>query len=520
MKNLLLLIPLILTTSVANVPQEEVLSTLELPPFYNLPYQTLDTPYHGQHVGVQNFDLNGDGVEDVLFAAGRHWIDQSYALINLGPEYNDGRFLGVKFSEALPIGKPGSYYQIDVSSNTDKSDDAVTQHSTVLLVGGTCHVEKPNDLGSCKRGDNTPARVVHVAMNKETGCSIHNPDAKCELEFNEVWEHPNPRGDRNGGFATFNNEKMIALLGQGGIEIFQSVETVDTPSITEIERQRNLLHTSYSPVFHLSPPPKTDERSDYSRYAGFGAGHIPKLGGVVAAGRRTDYDLPQVHDDGNVIGINLLVHEDTSNSSQSFQSSVLSSKYSGEPYPGNKKYSLQSTNYAFDDLDGDGIDDILEATFLYSKQRVPGYPLPQRILFMYENGKVKDTLVLLEAGAPSTNGVGDENDAGRSVTTGQIFSDSTLPDVVFASAEGVVSVFANLGVDEATGKSRGFEMRYQLAMSKHKCQVRDIAVTKLAQDVHDSDKCWVGIVGAVTCGIDVMGRNHIFYIEGNGSVCK
>jgi len=377
MKNLLLL-PLILTTSVANIPQEDVLTNLELPPFYNLPCQTLDTPYHGQHVGVQNFDLNGDGLEDILFAAGRHWIDQSYALINLGPEYDNDEFLGVKFSKALPIGKPGSYYQIDVSSN-EKSDDA-TQHSTVLLVGGTCHVEKPNDLGACKRGDNTPARVVYVAMNKETGCSIHNPDAKCNLEFNEVWEHPNPKGDRNGGFATFNNEKMIALLGQGGVEIFQSVEIVDTQSMTQIERQRNLLHTAYSPVFHLSPPPKTDERSDYSRYAGFGAGHSPKLGGVIAAGRRTDYDLPQVDDDGNVIGINLLVHEDTTNSSQSFQSSTLSS--SGGPYPGNEKYSLQSTNYEFSDLDGDGIDDILEATFLYSKQRVPGYPLPQRILLI------------------------------------------------------------------------------------------------------------------------------------------
>ena len=74
-------------------------------PFYGLPYQSLDTPYYGQHVGVAYADLNGDGVNDILFAAGRHWVDQSYALINLGPMYDDdGEFVGVKFSKALPIG--------------------------------------------------------------------------------------------------------------------------------------------------------------------------------------------------------------------------------------------------------------------------------------------------------------------------------------------------------------------------------------------------------------------------------
>ena len=293
-------------------------------PFYGLPYQSLDTPYYGQHVGVAYADLNGDGVNDILFAAGRHWVDQSYALINLGPMYDDdGEFVGVKFSKALPIGSkcnmflfialclspilfitylyyidhiffiylgPGAYYQIDVTQS-DKTDDT-TQHSTVLLVGGTCHVEKSNDFGSCNKGDNTPARVVHVTMSKEDGkgCSIHEPDTECTIEFTDVWEHPSPKGDRNGGFATFNGDKMIALLGQGGIELFQSVETDGTPSdYLKTERQRrNLLHTTYSSVYHHEPPAKTDPRSDYARYAGFGAGHLPS-GGVIAAGRRSDY---------------------------------------------------------------------------------------------------------------------------------------------------------------------------------------------------------------------------------------
>lgn len=355
-------------------------------------------------------------------------------------------------------------------------------------------------------------------MSKEDGkgCSIHEPDKECTLEFTDVWEHPSPKGDRNGGFATFNGDKMITLLGQGGIELFQSVETDGTPSdYLKTERQRrNLLHTTYSSVYHHEPPAKTDPRSDYARYAGFGAGHLPS-GGVIAAGRRSDYDAPQLDDKGDVVGINILVHEDE----DSFKSSTLSGKFSGEPYPGNPEYSIQSTNYEFADINGDGIQDLLEATFLYSKQRVPGYPLPQRIHFLDENGNVDETLVVLEDGSDKSDDVDfDDEDAGRSVTTGQIFSDSNLPDVVFASAEGVVSVFANLGVDENTGKFRGLQMRYQLSVGTKQCQVRDVVATKLAQD-QNSDKCWIGIVCAVTCGLDIMGKNHIFYVEGEGRSC-
>ena len=45
----------------------------------------------------------------------------------------------------------------------------LVHRSTALLVGGTCHVEKPNSLGSCERGENTPARVVHVSMPTSRG---------------------------------------------------------------------------------------------------------------------------------------------------------------------------------------------------------------------------------------------------------------------------------------------------------------------------------------------------------------
>jgi len=421
----------------------------------------------------------------------------------LGPEYDEwGEFRGVRFSEALPIGPPGAYYQIDVSSSS--KSDGVTHYSTVLLVGGTCHVEEPNSFGSCKKGENTPARVVEVSMstNEAGGCSIHEPDAECHLEYTEVWEHPNPKGDRNGGFAMFDDQKVVALVGQGGIELFRSIETTSTPNRLH---QQNLLHTSYSSVFHHSPPANTDPRSDYARYAGFAAGHLPEKGGVIAAGRRSDYDAPQKDHDGTIMGINKLVYYEDDD--HSFQSSTLSSTMSGEPYPGNPKYSIQSTNYAFADINGDGVQDLLEATFLYDSQKEPGYPLPQRVHLLDEKGQVKETLVVLE-----------EEDVGRSVTTGQLFSDSSLPDVVFASAEGVVTLFANLGVQKESGEFLGLEQRYQLSVGTDECQVRDVVVTKLAQE-RGSGKCWVGIVCAVTCGVDVLGKNHIFYVEGDGTVC-
>jgi hypothetical protein len=77
-----------------------------------------------------------------------------------------------------------------------------------------------------------------------------------------------------------------------------------------------------------------------------------------------------------------------------------------------------------------------------------------------------------------------------------------------------------LGVDNETGRFRGLEQRYQLSVGTDECQVRDVAVTKLAQETISSSigKCRIGIVCAVTCGIDVLGKNHIFYVEGTGGV--
>ena len=456
--------------------------------------QILETPFLGQHVGLSIFDINNDGAPDVLFAAGRHWVDQSYALINLGPKYNEtGDFEGIRFSEALPIGPPGGYYQIDVAPSLQPTSFRGTHYTLVLLVGGTCHYKTPNQFGSCVKGDNTPTRLLKVDVS---GCSIQTPDEECKLTWEMVWENQTPRGDRNGGFAYFQGaiHPSITLLGQGGVEIYNH---------------------PYQQVFEfrIPAPEKIDPRSDFARYAGF-ASSKTLLGGAIAAGRRSDFDPPQFDSEGRAERLNLLVYNDQQTpSSSTFETYYLPSNISGEPYPGNASISIQSTNFQFDDIDGDGVDDLLEATFLYTSQRVPGHPLPQRIHFLNEEGHVKKTSVVHES---------EEGDAGRSVTTGQIFSDSVLPDVVFASAKGIVTVFANLGVDEF-GAFRGLEQRYKFSAKNPLCQVRDVAVARMAKS-DDGNECWIGLVAAVACPFEeptpeFLGENQIFYIRGSCVDC-
>ena len=481
-------------------------SVLDQPP--ETVSQVLKTPFLGQHVGLASYDINNDGAPDILFAAGRHWVDQSYALINLGPMYNsDGEFLGVKFSPALPIGPAGGYYQIDVAPSFQKTSASsssfnVTQ-SMVLLVGGTCHDDAPTQYGSCSIGENTPARLLQVSVS---GCNIQNPNVDCNLEWTQIWQDPHPRGDRNGGFAYFQDDihPSIALLGQGGIEIFQY-------SYQQQKFKSSLVDMNNDKEFRIPAPKKTDSRSDFSRYAGF-ASSKSLLGGVIAAGRRSDYDPPQIDSEGRVKSLNLLVYKDqqSNSTSSSFQTYFLPSNVSGEPYSGDPSISIQSTNYQFDDIDGDGVEDLLEATFLYSSQRVPDYPLPQRIHFLNDRGHVKNTLVVHES---------EKGDAGRSVTTGQIFSDSDLPDVVFASAKGVVTVFANLGVNETSGTFLGLEQRYQFSAENSHCQVRDVAIAPIVK----KEECWIGLFAAVACPFEkpkpkYLGENEIFYIKGGSCI--
>lgn len=444
--------------------------------------QSLPTPYYAQDTGIASHDLNGDGANDLLFATGRHWVDQPYALINLGPRYDEnGDFVGIRFSEALPIGRPGAFYQVDTLDINSKESFSTARKTKVLLVGGTCNKPDSNDFGGCSPGVSTPARVFVVSMSKY-GCSVTNPDAECYLDYDRVWMHDNPQGDRNGGFiTTASSDDSFALLGQGGCEIYKY--NGDT----------------YELSFSLASDANEDPRSMMSRYAGFAAGYNPKLGGMLAAGRRTEWDEPTRDSNGDYIGINKIIYEEADDD---YKVWTLPGSVSGVPYGSTSSYHMQSTGFAFADINGDGVDDLLEATYLKDIQREDGYTFPQMIHFFNADGEVYESLKVMET---------ENLDAGRSVTTGQLFGNSELPDVIFATHEGTVNFFANMGLDDEDGNWLGLEKRYSLKVGTLDCPIRDMAVTTLFEA---DDRYFAGVVCAVTCNyIHEKGDNHIYYVE-------
>ena len=83
------------------------------------------------------FDINQDGYQDIFYSAGRHSIDQSYVIINLGPIYNsECEFLKYQFSNPLKLGPRNGYFQIDVMKTGNNSFKGILEenHTGVLLV--------------------------------------------------------------------------------------------------------------------------------------------------------------------------------------------------------------------------------------------------------------------------------------------------------------------------------------------------------------------------------------------------
>jgi hypothetical protein len=171
--------------------------------------QSIPSFYRGDHSGAAVYDLNHDGYNDLLFAAGRYGVDQSYAMINLGYKDEDGT---LRFSDPIPIGYPGGYFQIDVFPLSSLDEG----HVSVLLVGGTCIQPYVCDLGS-----HEPAVLLDVTV---TACSVTQPDVACQSSFKTIWQDANPSGDRNGAFAPClgdGTDPAIVLVGSGSISIFE-----------------------------------------------------------------------------------------------------------------------------------------------------------------------------------------------------------------------------------------------------------------------------------------------------------
>lgn len=89
----------------------------------------------------------------------------------------------------------------------------------------------------------------------------------------------------------------------------------------------------------------------------------------------------------------------------------------------------------------------------------------------------------------------------RSVTTGQIYEDSTLPDLVYGMSDGALYLLANLHSDANSSiPSDGFELR-DVIESSTPCNIRDVKVASLAP-------CTMSIIAAVTCGWSQSGSDN------------
>jgi hypothetical protein len=236
--------------------------------------QFLPAPAHsrGEHTGVKIYDLNGDGHDDLLFAAGRHSVDQPYALMNLGKSVNNSA--PIRFSEAISLGKPGGFYQVDASTLSSLDDG----HVAVLLAGGTCTVEK-----LCQPGSNQSAIVLDVSI---VGCSVNRPDRRCKSTVQEIWRDADPGGDRNGAFApTLGNgiDPAIVLAGRDCISIFEPNANGTFPNSTPtfVVIPQDKIASSAS-----SNNNQTTNNTNIDRAAGLAVGYIGNRPGLIA-GLRT-----------------------------------------------------------------------------------------------------------------------------------------------------------------------------------------------------------------------------------------
>ncbi|KAL3913235.1 MAG: hypothetical protein SGILL_006571 [Bacillariaceae sp.] len=295
--------------------------------------QNLGMPFGGAHSGVAVYDLNGDGYDDLLFAAGRHSVDTAYVLINLGLAESDSvdpdssENLDFRFSDPLIL-RTGTFYQVDVSPLSSLEEG----HLAVLLAGGNCKVCSQNYQ---------PARLLDVYA---TGCSVENPDGECELfvKSEVLWLEPGRQdsGNRNGALSMeLGNgiDPAIVLVGTGGLSIYHPKD--------------NGTYNKGFPDYLLRSQDKVTAFDDFiDRSAGLAIGKIGQKTGIVL-GTRSKSRNP-----GPTAMV--IVYQERTEDGEYMYTRWNVDADTPELYA-DSKVSLEKTGVALADLNGDGNVDII-----------------------------------------------------------------------------------------------------------------------------------------------------------------
>ena len=445
--------------------------------------QNLGTPFRGEHSGVAVVDLNHDGYPDVLFSAGRHDRDQPYAMINLGRKFdssnggNVGNYedddvdgMMIQFSSALPFGDPGGYYQVDTFQGLSTLPP---DHTAVLLAGGG------GWFGT------TPAVLLDVVVR---GCSVLQPEEPCELSWSTIWTDPEPQSDRNGAFAPM----IINPASTNGDPAF----VLTSSACTGIYLPDPLTGKYGKASFVVTPTDKDPgDDNNVNRATGLAVGFIGGLPGVVVGARTFQGRSPPPP-------LIAIVQQPSLESAQ-FQILTFDD---GLSYEGNRFEALQPVGIVLDDINGDGVMDVVVANYVTPYRVDSKHPVPQWYYELHVDNFTGGHISTMDRNVA----MNAKDVAGRSVDSGVLFvkdridgEQRALPDLVYGTTDGTIHFLANLGVNGETGKFLGFDERLTFQLEPD-CQIRDVLVASL-------EPCTTSVVCAVRCTDRKASGNVIFH---------